>query len=170
MQMKQIELIFENCERITFEANDIGRIHIGPIKTVIDRVAINSITEQHICRDFWAEIHKDADIPYFPFDDETMVKKKFERITDFDDITWIRVVFNDGTEREIAVEWRDEYPDKEWTVNNLNQHSYISKCGHLYILISPKYKAIYDVFGMDIEDKDSMDFRFISRDKGDKNE
>lgn len=155
-QVKQIILGFENCEDIWFESNEIASIDIEGIKSSINRVTINSIEELTSCESCSIVLLPKADTEYMTFCDERSEYSKFERILRFDDITSVTAVYENGDGLEIYVPWKENaeaqcgaaFPNE----TNVNQYSYLSKNGALYIYIDENGKRLDDVFDLNTID------------------
>lgn len=175
MKLKNITLIFENCDYITIDGKYIGSLLVDDLHTCFRRIACNAIEKVETTNTFAIEIHRDAnkdryqfgqsDIPYFK-------QKTFDRIEEYDDITSIafelvEAYVEDG---EIPrVEHYEYYVDwvGESEYENEAQTSYISSDGNMYLVIA-KDKEIEDLFDMEeINDSKSMDFHFSMCDVGD---
>lgn len=186
MLLKQIELIMENCEVITIDGRYIGRFDVSNIERYISRMAVNAIDEREVCHHFAIEIHKDANKLYAPFEieDEAWEEKLFERLTKFHDITGIDFILYDPYKIDeksysFGICYDDGMEDDCIGADNIYQSSYISKAGHLYILIddskngedkqkSQGSELIIERFGDDIDDPESMDryFQLLDVPKG----
>ena len=132
MKIKELTLIFENCEYVTIDGKYIGHFLVSDIKKSIERIAINSISEMTVAERIAMEIHKDADIPYNSFG---MVEPStFDRITSFNDITSIEFILvdsdNNETKHQYYVMW-----DGDTEYNNKAQKTLISTNEHLYVVI-----------------------------------
>ena len=200
MRLKEITFHFENCDCLTIDGKYIGNFHVGDIKTVIYRIACNSIRQMDVVHEFAIEIHKDADKSHYPLGIKEYKQSVFDRLTEWDDITSIEFtlvkqreelpqdvkdlvdigVFDEKTAIETCkrvgsytqyhetnysyfVHWSGDSDD----INQSQKH-YLSKQGHLYIVISEK-ETIEDYFNKDkIDDKDSMEFTCAMYEIGDK--
>lgn len=166
MRIKEIELVFENCEVITIPGKYIGRFYVGNIRKSLSRIAVNSTRMFETARKIVIEIHKDAEVPNRPFGTEDENDNStFDRILKCNDITDIEITLEDayGKEKEEHyVFYTDWIGDSEY--KNEGQKSKRSELGHLYILITRKNKkeGYFDkVFPPEeINDKEYMDFHF----------
>jgi len=171
MKIKQIELILENCDVITIDGKYIGDFLIDNIHTSIARIACNAIEEMRYADTIMMEIHKDANKIRYQFgqtDVEEFEQLTFDRLIGCGDIT--SITFELVNENDTHSKKHHYYVN--WTGDsdyvNEAQKSYISECGHLYIVIS-KDDDISDFFDMEeINDPDNMDFKFDMLDIGDK--
>lgn len=134
MEVKQIMLIFENCESMTIPRKYIGVLFIDDIKTSISRCAINSISKSSSCESFgilikseYSELGRDRLINLFTD------AKPFERALQYSDITSIEVVYEDDSKEVIYVNWCDS--DELWAFNNEYQSSGLNSIGDLWIEI-----------------------------------
>lgn len=140
-QVKSITLVLENCEDITIARKHIGAFYCKDITATITRAACNSIFKEQCCREFFLEIHKDADQPFDSFRENDTV---FSRLTD-PDITAVDITYADDTKEYIFVPWKSE---ERIRCNNEYQTSYVSKCGHMYICIS-RDESVEDMVDFD---------------------
>ena len=173
MKLKEITFHFENCDCLTIDGKYIGNFHVGDIKTVIQRIACNSIRPMDIAYTFVIEIHKDADKEHYPLGIEEDKQSIFDRLTVWDDITFIEFTLVEQYEEDAwlpdekhysyFVHWSGDSDD----INQAQKH-YLSKQGHLYIVISEK-ETIEDYFCKEnIDDKDTMEFTCSMYEIGDK--
>ena len=163
--IKEIMFVFENCESIIIPANVIGELVIEDFTKNICRIACNAFFKMETCHTFAMEIFKEGNVEVNPFDVEEYKTTVFERITEYNDITSIEVVYKDGTIEKYYVDYASEGThDFE---ENLNQHSYISEAGNLYIVIAEN-KDIPDFFDKEaINDKEAIEFTKSMYDIGD---
>jgi hypothetical protein len=178
MKLKYITFCLENCDRITIDGKYIGDFVVKDIKTEIRRIATNAIDRIDIADTFAIEIHKDANKERYPFgqiDKPNWKQMTFDRLVKYSDITSIEFeLYDDYTdEMEEGAVYCTECYDYwvNWTGDNdeINdaQSNYVSKDGHLYIVISAD-KTIEDFFDKeDIDDSDYIDFHFDMCDVGD---
>ena len=147
MKLKNLVLVFENCEYIEFKGSSIFEFCVEDIETSIRRVAINSIDVLHIPHVVAIEIKKSGDGCYRIFDSDKL-GRKFERIKEYNDIASIEFDLVDRSGRithfEYEPVWNGEYDNKYQTV-------YESSSGNLYIVISDK-KQFKDIFRREIID------------------
>ena len=177
MKLNYITFVFENCDCITIEGKYICDFVVDDIETYFKRIACNAINKIEATNTFAIEIHKDANKERYQFDQ-----------TDYKD--WRHLVFDrlqTGDITHIDFELEEQYLDEgvtpkkykysysvDWSGDddfyNESQKTYVSKVGHLYIVISEN-KGIEDFFDKEwIDDKDSMDFHFEMCDVGDANQ
>ncbi|MBQ6521006.1 MAG: hypothetical protein IJI14_20050 [Anaerolineaceae bacterium] len=148
-ELKYIELVLENCECITFQRNVIGRFILDHIKTIVARMAMNSITEYKVAGTLAVEIFSEGNEDYCPFGFAEDKTTKFGRLSSFNDLSGIEVHYDDGTSDYYLLEY-DEEPGLENIIGapNINEKQYISKPGNLYIVVD-KTKDIKDYFEQD---------------------
>ena len=152
----KVEFVFENCESFEIEEKHFGSFQISNIETSIYRIACNAISKMTTAHTIALEIFSEANIEYNPFG-SLEANKKFDRITSWRDITSIILYYDDGKEESYYVDYIDEHEGALGT-ENVNQKSYISSLGNLYLVIASD-KNIADFFDTDeIECKDSLDF------------
>lgn len=133
-EIKRIRLGFENCEWMDFDATEIASIALEGITRNIRRYAINEISEMTLCSECFIELIPHANREHLPFGgDGCEATTTFKRIMEFDDIVSVEVFYGDGSRENVHVPWDDATLGGE---NNLNQESYLSDLGALYIYIS----------------------------------
>lgn len=169
--ISRIELGLENCEVITIDGKYIGSFDASNIHTDISRMGCNYIGKSQSCDSFAIEIYRDANIINRPFgienDDDYI--KIFERITKYNDITSVTVYYDkkDDNYKDVETGESDyfyvtyeEENEGQLGSPNIYQSSYINDFGDLYIVID-KDKKIFDLFDKEeINDADSLDFKF----------
>lgn len=177
MRLKEITLVFENCDSITIDGKYVGNFLVDDTKTSVKRIACNAIEKIDICYTFAIEIHKDANKVRHAFEQtqiEDFKEEIFTRISRFNDITSIEfeleeTYIKDGEmpRTEVYNYWVDWAGDSEYA--NKAQTSYISTPGNLYLIIA-KDKCIEDFFNMEeINNEKVTNFRFSMCKVGDKN-
>lgn len=151
-----IEFVFENCECFEIESKHFGMFQMSNIQTKIMRIACNAINKFQTAHSIALEIFSEANIDYNPFG-SVEVNKKFDRLLAWRDITSIILHYDDNSEESYYVDYNEEY-EGALGAENLNQHTYKSKLGNLYIVIE-KDKNIDDYFdSQEIESEESMNF------------
>lgn len=164
MKLKEITFVFENCDCITIDGKYIGDFLVDELNTSIQRIACNSIEQMDGANVVVVEIHKDANKERYPFAQTNWEDSKhmvFDRFVEYDDITSIEFKLDDK-DYSYYVDWvgDDDY-------ENEAQSSYVSKDGHLYLVIA-KDKEVSDFFDMnEINDSENIDFHFNMLDVGD---
>lgn len=136
--VKEIDIIFENCETITIFPTDIGVFSIENIIEYITRDAVNSISKYKKSSLVVIEIFaKRINSEYSPFgilSEKMLLKDRFQ----CNDITGFEIRFSDNSTEEILVEYNG---------NEVNEYqkTLLGENGNLYIVIS-KDKNISDFF------------------------
>ena len=154
--VKEICLVLENCDSITFPANVIGDFRIEKINEEVERIAINCIAKVIYANSIFIEIYKDGNIEYAQFGFLEDQIKKFERLKDSNDITSIEIKYEDDTVDSYFVDY-DESNDG-LGAPNINEKTYISSYGNLYIVID-KEKELKDFVNLEeIEDEKHMNY------------
>lgn len=159
MNIKKLELCFENCDSIIIDGQNIGNIQILDIEEKIFRSACNYISHIKTCKYFYVEFNHSANVIDYELGipDKDNQYKIFDRIIKYKDIVSIIVTLIDKkTNNESQIDLYVDYQEKEEFKNiigssNINQSVYISKLGDLYLLIT-KDKDIFNVI-----DKDKVD-------------
>lgn len=173
MKLKYITFTLENCDQITVDGKYIGDFYVGDIKSEIRRIACNSIMKMDISKEFAIEIHKKANKEHFELGCESFKTTVFEVLTRCNDITSIEFELEDQYVEDEEIPAKEYY---DYFVNwcgdsdydNDAQKSYISKPGHLYLVID-KNSKIEDYFDKEeIDDEETMKFHFDMCDVGDK--
>lgn len=154
MNIKKIEFILENCEVITIDGRFIGDFDLDNIKTKVSE-------KMTIAKDVAIEIsslanEETSSVILGIVTNETF--KPFDRLTEHSDVTGIEVYFDDDTIEYYYVDYQEE--NGFLGANNLNQHTYLSSLGNLYLVISEK-NAIEDYWNIrKINDENAMYFKF----------
>lgn len=152
--IKSIEFVFENCEAFEVEAKYFAGFQLEDIRTSIARIACNAISKFQTAYSVVIELFKEANVQYDGFGERAY---KFNRIVEHHDITSLVIHYSDDTTESYFVDY-DEGGKDGLGAPNINQKTYISKLGNLYIVIE-NGKKIFDFFDKDeINDDDNMDF------------
>lgn len=155
----KVRIEFENCEDVTIPIECFGDFYIGSIETRAYRIASNSICQYPIAHEVYFELFSEAntmsDYPENFWDTKYNV---LERIQVFDDITRLVLSFDDDSlDETYVVDYDDESP--ALGARNLNQKTYLSDLGNLYVVIQ-KGKDIKDYFtDFVINDEESIAFK-----------
>lgn len=176
MKLKNITLVFENCDSITIDGKYVGEFLVDNIHTSIERIACNAIERIDSADTFAIEFHKDANKERFQFDQidcEDFKQMTFDRLSACNDITSIQISLIEDYVEEGQIP-REEYYDYyvKWTGENDyandSQVNYMSDCGNFYMVIA-EGKKIEDFFDLEeINDEESMDIHFSLCDVGDR--
>ncbi len=175
MKVKNLTLIFENCDYITIDGKYVGDFLVDNLHTCIRRIACNSIDKIDYADTIAIEIHKNANKDRYQFDQTdypNWKQKTFDRITKYNDITSIEFELEESyveEEETPKIECYQYYVD--WVgdseYKNDVQTSYISSDGNMYLVIA-KNKSVKDFFDMEsINNAEEMDFHFDMCDVGD---
>ena len=168
MKLKYITFVFENCDCITIDGKYVGEFLVDDIQTCIQRIACNSIEKIDSVNTFVIEIHKDANIERYQHNQtgyEEWKQMTFDRFI-ASDITNIEFKLESdcdgyvGEDREYLLDWHNYWINWSEENDKFNefQTNYISKDGHLYIVIA-KDKFIESFFDLNmINDSEYMDF------------
>lgn len=168
MILKKIRLVLENCDSIAIDGKYIAQFVVDDIKTSFQRIAVNAIIKMETAHIFIIEIHRDANVEREPWGCPEDKYAIFDRLTKWDDITQIEFELDSGDgvceEYRYFLDWTGE-SDME----NEAQKSFISKSGHLYIVVADG-KDVEDFFDMEyINEPECMDLYFEMLDIGDAN-
>lgn len=155
-RVKKVEFIFENCESFEIESKYFGGFQVSDITTSVFRIACNSISKMTTAHTIAFEIFSEGNDQYNPFGNSENTRK-FDRIEAWRDITSIVLFYDDGTHESYYVDY-DEEVEGALGAENLNQHTYLSALGNLYIVIA-KGKDVFDFFDKEeIESEESINF------------
>ena len=175
MRLKYITFTLENCDQITIEGKYVGDFYVGDIISEIKRIACNSIMKMNITKEFAIEIHKNANKTHYVLGLEKCKYTVFEILTSHNNITSIEFELEEQYIKDEKIPKFEHYKYfVNWTGDsdfvNDSQKSYISKPGHLYLVIDKK-SNIEDYFDSEeIDNEEIMDFQFKMYDVGDEDE
>jgi len=144
IEVKELNIVFENCEEITIPKNVIGTLLIEKIHPVIQRIACNSISKYYVADEIVMEIFKEGDIKYKPFgcsEEESTLK----RLSQYADITGIEIVYKNGEKENLLVDYDEGENEGTLGAPNINEDIYVSELENIYIVIS-KDKKVKDYF------------------------
>ncbi len=179
-KLKQITLVLENCDAVTFDGKYIADFEVSNIQKEISRLGCNDIQETTNCKMFFIEISKSAKDIKTAFYENGCGTTAFNRLMEFGDITQLIFTIEqehyeyeneeDFTEEEpkctVTTTTKDYHFFVDWSdtnymgENNDYQSSYLSKCGNLYICVSKDHK-VEDLINMEeVNDEEAMKFKF----------
>ena len=141
--LESVEFVFENCESFEIDVKYIGRFLIDTFSRSIERVACNAVLELITANRLQMEIFSEADEPYPTFG--VQEKTKFQRLTEFSDITHLALKYSDGSEDYIGIFYDEGDDAGKLGACNVRQTQMISKLGNLYIVVDDE-KKVEDVF------------------------
>ena len=129
-KLKQVEIVLENTEKMSFLPNEIEVLLIDDIKR---RIFINDICERddRKCGKMLMKIKKDANTEYCPHDIDSIKTTKFDNLMKFRDITVVILHYESGKEL-FYMPWKDA---DEYGFENEYQHTSIDSDGGLFIYI-----------------------------------
>lgn len=167
MKVRNITLVFENCDSITIEGKYIGDMIVDDLRSSFKKLGSDMINKIDVANVFAVEIHKEANKERYEFNqtgNEALQQMTFDRLKEYKDITSIKLELEEsGIEgRESRVELYEYWVNWVGEIDEHNeaQTNYLSKDGHLYIVIADG-KGIEDFFTMEtINDSDYMKFHF----------
>lgn len=155
-EISAIELLFENCETLRLGINVLGDVYLGKINPEIARIACNSIAERVFVDEVALEIFSEAEELGVWTPEWGNHNSKLGRIAFHNDITQIEILYSDGSSKTYFIDYEEE--SEALGAPNINQKSYISSLGNLYIVIS-KEKDIEDYFScVHTEDEETVKF------------
>ena len=157
--VKYIELVFENCEEVRIDEKYIGYMAITDFGEEIVRVAINSICKIRAADEVALEIFSEANGPFISYGKDQGITI-FDRITEWNDITHINVVYEDGEEEYIAINYDEGLNEGKLGAENILQTSKLSDLGNLYLVISTGGEDIDKLFDAEeINDENTINTR-----------
>lgn len=152
--VKSIGFGFENCEYFNIDAKYFGTLELTDFRIDIQRVACNAILKMNCVDTVIMEIFSEGDNKYSSYGEDMT---KFKRLNMYNDITSITVAYDNNSEEEYYVNYKDEV-EGQLGSPNVYQTTYMSKLGNIYIVIS-KDKGVFDCFNEEeINDKESIEF------------
>ncbi|XWX32539.1 hypothetical protein LCFBJUUZ_CDS0080 [Staphylococcus phage PG-2021_76] len=115
MKIEYIDLVLENCDVVRLEPNQVNRFNIEGITESISFYGESSIGFQHKsnskrCSYFGIEILNSREILQTSFSDMAFdldSSTVHEMITDYSDITAVDLIYQDGTNDYIYVDFND---------------------------------------------------------------
>lgn len=150
MTVKSVEISFENCEVAVFSGDDVGFFSLENITKSIIGPNPKHVNMFNVAKETYIELAAKSNVPFSEENGnvsmETEIKRKLDRIHEFNDIVSIDVTFvHDGTGKEykesVYVAWvGDDYSNK-------NQRSKFTKNGDLLIYVGEKEEIeMYSLF------------------------
>lgn len=142
-----VSFVFENCDSVSFQSNQIGDCQIGGIHEVIKRVAMNAITDSDVADEIFIEVVAGANTQHIPFGIKSNLD--LQRQTVFDrikqnDITQVVLFYENGFELPLQVPFESEpVNDADSGCRNICQDTYVSESG-LHVCISSTGKKAFD--------------------------
>lgn len=127
MKLKDIYIVFENCEEIFIPATDIDGLNVKLCAQHVELTVDDEISETFEASETFLILKKSANITYYWFDN----KLPFDRILTFRDIVGIQCEFDDGSVKYFTVPWEDGKSDYD----NKLQKTELLKNGNLMIFI-----------------------------------
>lgn len=144
-EIKDIELVLENCEIIKIRKENLGIFMIDNIKRSIRRVAVNSISSGLYSDKVVMQINAHANENSF----SSYGSVPFDRLREFNDIAAVYVNYKDGHQEGIYVDWN---PDSEH--ENSHQTSIVNeKTGDLYLVICAN-ETVQNFFEEELDSED----------------
>lgn len=128
--IQSINFGLENCEVIEFQKKHIEIFHIRNISNRF----VGYLLAEEIVLKILSMANQPSSIR-FGFSEDQL---PFERLTRYADITSVGVVYEDGHEEQIYVEWSD----KSEYINEYQTSLLDPNTGHLYLVISKKNTAL----------------------------
>ena len=148
--IKEIMLVLENCECITFSRKHIGQFLLDDIHTTIAREGANYIGKSVQAGKFALEVKNDANISKTSTD-----KLPFNRIVSYGDICQVNIVYKTGKEDSYYIDYEED-SQLPYGGENIYQKSRINEHGDLELVIGK------DMFLDDCFEKQSKEGRDIT--------
>lgn len=127
----QFGILFENCEYMTFDKEDIELVELNEIYTNV-RFYKDETQMMRVANNVHIVLKQKADVEYLPFLVENLKTTIFKRISDYSDIVSI-----DLNGEEYFVKFDD-------IVSNKYQHTFIDDSGRLHIIVSKDEEYLAD--------------------------
>lgn len=166
--VRALELHFENCESLRLETNVLGCVHLGKISKEISRIGCNCIAEQYFVMEVALEIFAEAEELSSWTECYDPDQFKLRRIEEYNDISCIKVFYEDGTDHVYYINYNAE--TEMLGAPNVNQISRFSNLGNLYVVISEDRDFEYYFSDEKINDEEYMSFIKTAYDIGAKHE
>ena len=136
--IKNIEITFENIDYVVIPNQYFSDFYMEDIRTNIYRVAMNAIIRYQTASSVRFILNKEVNDDFESFvADIHMVQHEgvslFDRIFNYNDITCIKLIYEDDSAEEFTVEWED---NGDRVDRNSFQHSSMTEDGNLCVLIS----------------------------------
>lgn len=121
--IKSIDIVFENCEYININKNDIIWIRLGDIEQEIHRIACNSISKVTFSNEIEIILKKDIKTKDYIFSNGyNGVKRLFM----CNDITSFDIHYDDDSNETIYVDWEDDiHPECNKNQEIIDNNGYI---------------------------------------------
>ena len=126
-RVTSLTLMFKNCESLEIPLKYIGHIFIGDIKTNIERITLDNISQRDVAKEFFIEIFKEGDLPY----DGLYNCNVFERIVRYKDLYMLEIKYDDENTQYITLAYNG-------SDHNIYQDTWISRLGNLYLTVSAR--------------------------------
>lgn len=135
--VKDIELTFENIDYVVIPNRYFSIFSLQKVETSVSRVAVNAILRYQEAGFVTIKLNKEANSEFENFyTNIDLAHYKgdtlFERIINYNDITSIKLLYEDDSSEEFAVAWEDE---KDNECRNKLQIATLDKDGNLCIRI-----------------------------------
>lgn len=113
LKLKQVELVFENCEYCIIPAKFIYHLSVSCFNRRLDYSNINGLLEFNRCKLDYLEISNDFLLNSYPRFTEEAIDKDinlFDRLKDGKDVVSIELVYNGKKNRtpQLYLPWNDE--------------------------------------------------------------
>lgn len=151
-----VKVSFENCEYAVIPASCIGMFLLDSVSIVVQRVAVNAINPMNVAKVVAFELFSEAN-SQSEFNSFEKNFDLFKRISQWDDIVDLELVYDDGSSETFYVDYCSEGNDSG--EDNDYQTSYVSEQGNMYVVVG-KDKVIADFFTDEyMNDEENVRFR-----------
>lgn len=134
-KLKELELTFENLESVTIPGNYVGMFSLSKIhKDFVKAWHWDNVHELDVSGSALLILKPEANIKI-----EKCVskdKKIFDRIKEYNDLSIVTTMYDDGTSRDIAMHW---YEGDDFV--NRYQSSLETSNGYLIVVVDPDNNA-----------------------------
>ena len=164
--INKINISFENCDGFDIAAQDLEQCYINGIHSYISRHGCNAIGELEIADIVYLHILPRANEDYYESGMEgkdDWKHKKFDRLLKYSDIVSITIYYDDGSQREIYVQWgNDEYTNTCETIRLSGDPENYKNGKKIFIYNEYKkeYAAIIEDYDSD-EDEEKLEQNII---------
>lgn len=139
MSLKKINFIFENCESFEINEKYILFFTLDKIYPSIHYYGKGRFKKTEHADIFIIRLHSDANEEYHSFGIPTLAKNKFKRITEYNDLTSVKLTTDEG-EKEYYLNW-----NMSNDCVNSYQKTLLTKNGDVCIVVA-KDKELEDYF------------------------
>ena len=149
--LKKMTIVLLNCETIELEPKDVGYVLLKDVSKTVARIACNCVATMETADTFLVEIFPSGNERREDYPEDHPCGTAFGRLTSVADGTQVHLLYEGAEEEdEYYVDYEPYDADAEFYQNRL-QTTYLSKTGHLFLLVSKK-KALFDLIPKEAAD------------------